>query len=123
MHCHSNLFMLGLDARNVKCRRGGLCWRFLHLKNGSFYLSHDSIWVITTKPCSKLRINFNTGSRFGKPVVIGGSATWAAPCGMWGAGGGGAVAVQVAQWPSARSALQSPLSCVTKTKRRFGTGM
>ena len=25
MHCHSNLFMLDLDARNPECRRGGLC--------------------------------------------------------------------------------------------------
>ena len=30
----------------------------------SFHLFHDSIWFITTKPCSKLRIN----SRFWKPV-------------------------------------------------------
>ena len=110
-------------AKSRLCGKKAYLGNGYHLQHGSFYLSHDSIWVITTKPCSKLRINFNTGSRFGKPVVIGGSATWAAPCGMWGAGGGGAVAVQVAQWPSARSALQSPLSCVTKTKRRFGTGM
>ena len=67
VHCHSNLIMLGLDARNVKCRRGGLvCW-FLHQKNGSLYIYHVSILVINSsnyqKPCSKLRIN----SRFGKP--------------------------------------------------------
>ena len=81
MHCHSNLFILGLDARNAICRRGGLCWQFPGIwktwKIGVFYLSHDSIWVRTTKRCGQLRINSKTAAPLGLLLGLGvGGAPW-----------------------------------------------